>query len=46
MTSGLLPGDGELHFGSVTVPAGRVLPTIPEIAPALISAPFWSFWWD
>jgi hypothetical protein len=25
---------------------GPALTTIPEIAPAVVDAPMWSFWWD
>jgi len=26
--------------------AGQGLRSVPEIAPALVNAPTWTFWWD
>jgi hypothetical protein len=34
------------HSAFCTECAGRGLRTIPEIAPALVDAPIWTFWWD
>jgi hypothetical protein len=34
------------HFAFADECGGQGLSTVPAIAPSLINAPFWSFWWD
>jgi len=43
-----VPRDRSGSFDPKIVPKGHggCLTTIPQLAPALINAPLWSFWWD